>query len=69
MNPDPQAAIGVMAGRVWRLLDEEGPQTTAQIRKKLNAKTGETDYALGWLAREDKIVFVPANRTVRIGLK
>ncbi len=61
--------IGETAGRVWRLLESDGAQTLAQIKKKLNAEAGNMDFALGWLAREDKIEFVPEKKTYRVKLK
>ena len=61
--------IGETAGRVWRLLESDGPQTLDQVKKKLNAKSGLLEYALGWLAREDKIEFVPDKKTYRVHLK
>lgn len=63
------AEIGETAGRVWRLLESDGPQTLGQVKKKLNAKSGLLEYALGWLAREDKIEFVPDKKTYRLQLK
>lgn len=61
--------IGETAGRVWELLESDGPQTLGQVKKKLNGKAGILEYALGWLAREDKIEFVPDKRTYRVNLK
>ncbi|MBI4164285.1 MAG: winged helix-turn-helix domain-containing protein [Acidobacteria bacterium] len=64
-----KAEIGETAGQIWRLLDREGPQTLAQIKKKLGAKPAYMDYALGWLAREDRINFTPEKRTYKVSLK
>lgn len=61
--------IGETAGRVWKLLESDGAQTLGQVKKKLSAGNGMADYALGWLAREDKIEFVPERKTFRIKLK
>jgi hypothetical protein len=61
--------IGETAGEVWRLLSDEGPQTSAQLKKKVKVKGEVVDYALGWLAREDKIDFLQEKRTTRIQLK
>ena len=61
--------MGVMAGQVWRLLSTDGPQSTVQIRKKLKAKPTLVDYALGWLAREDKIDLIEEKKTLRVSLK
>ena len=69
MSKEIKAEIGETAGQVWRLLESDGPQTLAQIKKKLGAKSGSTEYALGWLAREEKIELTPEKRTYRVSLK
>lgn len=69
MNTEIRAEIGETAGQVWRLLGSEGPQTLAQIKKRVGAKPGYVEYALGWLAREDKIEFTWDKRTCRVTLK
>ena len=61
--------IGETAGQVWRLLESDGPQTLAQIKKKVDAKGDLVNYALGWLAREDKIEILPEKKTIRVQLK
>jgi hypothetical protein len=61
--------VGETAGELWRLLASEGPLTLAQLRKKLDAKGEMLSYALGWLAREDKVEFVPEKKTFRVQLK
>lgn len=61
--------VGATAGEVWHLLNDEGPQTLAQIKKKLNG-TGEiVSLALGWLAREDKVEIAQEKRSYRAQLK
>ena len=47
--------VGDTAGQVWRLLDQGGPQTLAQLKKKLNGGSEFLGFAAGWLAREDKL--------------
>jgi hypothetical protein len=64
-----KAQVGELAGEVWRVLTNEGPLTLAQLKKKLDAQGELLSYALGWLAREDKIEFVPEKKTLRIQLK
>lgn len=61
--------IGETAGQVWRLLESDGPQTLAQIKKKVDSKDDLVNYALGWLAREDKIEILPEKKTIRVQLK
>ena len=47
--------IGDAAGTVWRLLDEQGPTSTAKIVRETGLPRDVVMQALGWLAREDKI--------------
>jgi hypothetical protein len=69
MNTEIKTEIGETAGQVWKLLESDGPQTLAMVKKKVSAKPGYVEYALGWLAREDKIEFAVDKRTCRITLK
>ncbi len=49
--------IGEMAGRVWKTLGEKENVPISRLPQILKEK-GEIVYqALGWLAKEDKIVF------------
>ena len=49
--------IGEMAGRVWKTLGEKEDVAVSRLPQILREK-GEIVYqALGWLAKEDKIVF------------
>ncbi len=66
---DNRHQVGETAGQVWQLLNSEGPQTLAQLKKKLNGTSELLDFAIGWLAREDKIEITAEKKTVRIQLK
>ncbi len=48
--------VGVNAGKVWRLLENENNLSRRAIAKKLNISRFEVESALGWLARENKLV-------------
>jgi hypothetical protein len=48
--------IGTNAGLVWNALNEVEAMTAAQLRKATKLKDKELMLALGWLAREDKLV-------------
>ena len=61
--------IGETAGEVWKLLSSEGPQSAAQLKKKLNPKGEVLNMALGWLAREDKIELLNDKKSLRVQLK
>jgi hypothetical protein len=63
------ALVGETAGRIWHLLNDEGPQTVAQLRKKLNGSGEVLSFALGWLAREDKVDITQEKKTVKVALK
>jgi hypothetical protein len=63
------AQVGETAGRIWRLLDAEGPQTFPQLRKKLDGSGELLSFALGWLAREDKVGITQEKKTVKVALK
>lgn len=63
-----KAQIGETAGRVWRLLDREGPQSLTEIKKKIDAKGDLVPNALGWLAREGKVEFLADKKGYRIKL-
>ena len=69
--------IGTAAGEVWKALktwktvenDNEG-MTIALLKKRTNLPSDLVYEAIGWLAREDKIIFSTSNtKTVRISLK
>ena len=49
--------IGYNAGIVWHLLDENGEMPIEHIAKKTGLSVEDVYAALGWLAREDKIVY------------
>ncbi len=61
--------IGTMAGAIWHALEENGGTTLAKLKKQLNAQTPVFDWAIGWLAREDKIDIVQSGRSFWVSLK
>jgi len=61
--------IGETAGRVWHLLSDEGPHTLPQLKRKLKGSGELLSFALGWLAREDKVDITQEKRTISVVLK
>jgi hypothetical protein len=61
--------VGVTAGKVWHILSEFGPQTMAQLKKRLNGSGELVGFALGWLAREDKIDILQEKKNLKVTLK
>jgi len=62
-------SVGNTAGKVWHLLDDQGPQTLAQIKKKLGGSGEVVGFALGWLAREDKVDITHEKKSFKVALK
>lgn len=61
--------IGESSGRIWEYLHEKGPATVDEINRSLKLGNGLLYMAVGWLAREDKLVFEGKGKTVRLALK
>jgi hypothetical protein len=61
--------VGETAGKIYEALASGGPQTVAQLKKKLNGSGDLVNFALGWLAREDKIDMVKEKKTIHVHLK
>ena len=61
--------IGEIAGAIWHTLEAKGEMTLAGLKKELGVVSPLLDWAVGWLAREDKIILTTEKRTVRIRLK
>ena len=61
--------IGTAAGSIWHALDGKSALTLAQLKKEVTGESPLFDWAIGWLAREDKIVITPEKRSFRVQLK
>ncbi|HZP02623.1 MAG TPA: winged helix-turn-helix domain-containing protein [Terriglobia bacterium] len=66
---DVKTQVGETAGKVWHLLNDNGPLTLTQLKKKLDGSGELLNFALGWLSREDKIEITPAKKSFRIQLR
>ena len=63
-----QEEIGSAAGMIWQKLDAKGELSLAQLKREVNWKTPIFDWAIGWLARENKLVITQVKRTFCIRL-
>ncbi len=61
--------VGEAAGKIWHALNDFGPQTVPQLKKKLNGSSDLVDFALGWLAREDKVDISRDKKSIKVALK
>ena len=61
--------VGEAAGNIWHTLSDHGPLTVAQLKSKVNGGEELLTFALGWLAREDKIEISQDKKTIKVSLK
>ena len=59
--------FGKLAGEICHALNSK--LSLAQLKKDVKGKTPVFDWAIGWLAREDKIVITPEKRGFLVQLK
>ena len=55
--------IGAVAGQVWHLLDSTGPQKITHVVKEVDVPRDLVMQAIGWLAREEKVVIEEQSRS------
>lgn len=60
--------IGTNAGKVWTILDEKGRQNVKEIKKTAKLNDKDLYAALGWLAREGKIVLDSEEKDIFVSL-
>jgi hypothetical protein len=61
--------IGEAAGEIWELLKEEGKLSLSAVARKTKRPQSMVYMAIGWLAREDKLVFTQTKQGVSLSLK
>jgi hypothetical protein len=57
------------AGEIWHFLSNNGPQSITKLINALDAPRDTILQALGWLAREDKIIIDDDSRSRVVSLK
>jgi hypothetical protein len=63
------ATIGATAGVVWKQLSEKGPMDLSKLVKAVGEPRDAVMQAIGWLAREDKLMFEENGRKRTIALR
>lgn len=66
---DMNEVIGQAAGKVYNYLNGKDEATLAALKKDLEMKGDEATFALGWLAREDKLAFEKKGNSLKVRLK
>ena len=64
-----QQEIGAAAGAIWQTLNDNGEYALPKLKQKIHCTGPVFDWAIGWLAREDKIVLTREKRSLRVKLK
>lgn len=62
-------SIGFIAGQLWEYLDNHGPSTVTKVVKDSDIDLKNVNRAIGWLAKEDKVVITQKGRVETISLK
>lgn len=62
-------SIGSNAGIVWQYLAKNGPSSVTKIGKETTLDSKTLQRAIGWLAKEDKLVIETKGRNETISLK
>jgi hypothetical protein len=61
--------IGNDAGHVWNVLNEVGVKSVKDLKKTVKMTDKEIYAAIGWLAREEKLVFIEKENELHLSLK
>ena len=62
--------IGTAAGAIWMALSENGAMSAKDLQTDAKTKTDkETDLAMGWLLREDKLNVAEEGKEMTLCLK
>ena len=61
--------IGEAAGDIWRILKEEESLSLSAAVRRIKQPQKVAYMGIGWLAREDKLVFTETKRGISISIK
>ena len=61
--------IGESAGKLWVFLEKNGASSPSKIEKETGLSKNDLQRAIGWLAKEDKILIEVSGRTETLSLK
>ena len=62
-------SIGETAGDIWGYLANNGEVTLSKMKRDMKVKDASLEYAIGWLAREDKVWVEKRGAHTKVGLK
>ena len=64
-----QDDIGKVAGEIWHYLEEHGEATVSKLIRDIDGSERLVLMGIGWLAREENLIFEKRNRGVYLTLK
>ena len=64
-----QKTIGDAAGKIWKYLEKNGATSTTKLALECELDIKLVQRAIGWLAREDKLISTMKSRSEMISLK
>ena len=60
--------IGTTAGAIWQALNARGELSLPSLKQQLEARSPVFEWAIGWLAREDKVIITRHQKSYRVRL-
>lgn len=62
--------IGYNAGKIWTYLyNKKEPVDVLELKFQIKLSNTDLYLALGWLSREDKIIYLAENNRLKVKLK
>ena len=61
--------IGEAAGEIWRILKDGENMSLSAVTRRVKQPQSVAYMGIGWLAREDKLVFTETKRGMTISIK
>ena len=61
--------IGEAAGEIWRILKDKENLSVSAVVRSVKQPQSVAYMGIGWLAREDKLIFTETKRGVSISIK
>jgi len=62
-------SIGESAGKIFRALETHGELSISQLKNLAEPDGFRLNAAIGWLAREDKLLITLSGKTIKIRLR
>jgi hypothetical protein len=60
--------IGTTAGAIWQALNANGELSLPSLKQQVEVKSLVFEWAVGWLAREGKVVITRHQKSYRVRL-